>query len=70
MPAASCTATSTEHCAPPWRQSEVEDLHGASGGNEDVLRLQIAVHEVILVRCGTALGGNLESFSVRLARQR
>ena len=38
------------------RQAEVEDLHVAVGGDEDVLRLQIAMDDAALVRGGEPLG--------------
>ena len=36
--------------------AEVEDFDPAVDGDEDVLRLQIAVHDALLVRCGETVG--------------
>ena len=37
------------------RQAEVEDLHPAVGGDEEILGLQIAVNDPLLVRGGEAV---------------
>ncbi len=52
------------------REAEVQDLHRAVGGDEDVLRLQIAVGDLPVV-CGGQAAGHLRGDLQRLAlRQR
>ena len=50
------------------RQAEIQDLHAAVGADEDVLRLQIAMRDALLVRRGQAerdLRGDLDRFARR-----
>src|SRR6266852_1239932 len=50
------------------RQSEIEQLYPAIAGDEDVLRLQIAMHNAFVVRCGQATG-SLEGVVNRFAER-
>jgi hypothetical protein len=53
---AAIVAPSTEASPPMARQAEVQDLHAAIAGDEEVLRLEIAVDDPLLVRRGQAAG--------------
>ena len=42
-------------CTASVRQAEVENLHSAVVGDEDVLRLQVAMADAFVVRCAEAI---------------